>query len=76
MTCVAAPARREIELEAPVAEIRDPVMANVVTQLPAGDMLVNELQIGSLDAVIAYVSNGAGAADKLAGSFVWSTNLA
>ncbi len=45
--------------------VRDPVMANVVTQLPAGDMLVNELQIGALDAVIAYVSNGVQAADKL-----------
>ncbi|HVS34870.1 MAG TPA: molybdate ABC transporter substrate-binding protein [Gemmataceae bacterium] len=45
--------------------VHDPVMANVVAQLPTGDLLVNELRLGALDAVIAYVSNAAGAADKL-----------
>ncbi len=44
---------------------RDPVMKNVKTQLPAGDMLVNELLAGSLDAIIAYISNASAAAAKL-----------
>ena len=34
-------------------------------QSPTGDMLVNQLRTGSLDAVVAYVSNAAGAADEL-----------
>src|SRR6185295_9603382 len=33
------------------------VMKNVVVQTPTGDMLVNQLRTGSLDAAIAYVSN-------------------
>ncbi len=41
------------------------VMANVITQLPTGDMLVNELKIGSLDAAVAYLSNAAGSQEKL-----------
>ena len=41
------------------------VMKNVVVQTPTGDMLVNQLRTGSLDAVIAYVSNAASAADVL-----------
>ena len=45
--------------------VLDPVMENVKAQLPTGDMLVNELRIGSLDAVIAYVSNAAASADQL-----------
>ena len=45
--------------------VHDPVMANVVTQLPTGDLLVNELRARSLDAVIAYVSNAVVAADRL-----------
>ena len=46
--------------------VHDPVMANVVTQLPTGDLLVNELRLGrSLDAVVAYVSNAVGAGDDL-----------
>ena len=45
--------------------VHDPVMANVVAQLPTGDLLVNELRLGSLDAVIAYVSNGVESADVL-----------
>jgi ABC-type molybdate transport system substrate-binding protein len=44
---------------------RPDVMANVVVQLPTGDMLVNQLRIGSLDAAIAYLSNAAGAQDIL-----------
>lgn len=41
------------------------VMKNVVVQTPTGDMLVNQLRTGSLDAVIAYVSNAVSAADVL-----------
>jgi molybdenum ABC transporter molybdate-binding protein len=41
------------------------VMKNVVVQSPTGDMLVNQMRTGSLDAAIAYVSNAAGAADEL-----------
>ena len=40
-------------------------MANVKVQTPTGDMLVNQLRTGSLDAVVAYVSNAVPAADQL-----------
>jgi len=41
------------------------VMKNVRAQLPAGDMLVNEMLAGALDAVVAYVSNATGHAAEL-----------
>ncbi len=41
------------------------IMENVTVQTPTGDMLVNQLQAGSLDAAVAYLSNAAGAADFL-----------
>lgn len=41
------------------------VMKNVKVQSPAGDMLVNQMLTGSLDAVVAYVSNMTSHADKL-----------
>jgi molybdate transport system substrate-binding protein len=41
------------------------VMKNVKVQSPTGDMLVNQLLTGSLDAVVAYVSNAADSADRL-----------
>lgn len=41
------------------------VMKNVVVQTPTGDMLVNQLLTGSLDAAVAYVSNAKSAGDKL-----------
>ena len=41
------------------------VMKNVRVQSPTGDMLVNQMLTGSLDAVIAYISNAAGHADRL-----------
>jgi len=47
------------------ARLRDPIMKNVVTQLPTGDMLVNNLRAESLDAVVAYISNAAEAGDEL-----------
>jgi molybdate transport system substrate-binding protein len=41
------------------------VMKNVKVQSPTGDWLVNQLLTGSLDAVVAYVSNAADSADRL-----------
>jgi molybdenum ABC transporter molybdate-binding protein len=41
------------------------VMKNVKVQTPTGDMLVNQMRTGSLDAAIAYISNAAGSADVL-----------
>jgi molybdate transport system substrate-binding protein len=45
--------------------VRARVMQNVKVQKPTGDMLVSDLLAGSLDAVIAYISNGAQASDRL-----------
>lgn len=38
------------------------LMENVVVQTPTGDMLVNQMRSGSLDAAVAYLSNAAGSA--------------
>ena len=43
--------------------IQNEVMANVTVQTPTGDMLVNQLRTGSLDAAVVYLSNAAGAAE-------------
>ncbi len=45
--------------------IQKEVMANVTVQSPTGDMLVNQLKAGGLDAAVAYLSNAAGSADVL-----------
>ena len=45
--------------------LKTEVMKNVVVQTPTGDMLVNQMRSGSLDAAVAYLSNAAGAADFL-----------
>jgi molybdate transport system substrate-binding protein len=45
--------------------LKTEVMKNVVVQTPTGDMLVNQMRSGSLDAAVAYLSNAAGAADEL-----------
>jgi molybdenum ABC transporter molybdate-binding protein len=45
--------------------VKADVMKNVKTQLPAGDMLVNDMLAGALDAVVAYVSNKTGHDDEL-----------
>ncbi len=37
--------------------LHDSIMENVKVQSPTGDFLVNQLRTGSLDAVVAYVSN-------------------
>jgi len=41
------------------------IMENVTVQTPTGDMLVNQLLTGSLDAAVAYLSNATGAAETL-----------
>jgi len=41
------------------------VMENVTVQSPSGDMLVNHMRTGALDAAVAYLSNAAGAAEYL-----------
>ncbi len=41
------------------------VMKNVMVQSPTGDLLLNQLRAGSLDAVIAYLSNAAEAKDTV-----------
>ena len=45
--------------------IKDEVMKNVTVQTPTGDMLVNQMLAGSLDAAVTYLSNALGAGDKL-----------
>ncbi|WP_230262054.1 molybdate ABC transporter substrate-binding protein [Stieleria sp. JC731] len=45
--------------------VQEEIMPNVTVQTPTGDMLVNQLQAGSLDAAVAYLSNAAGAGDFL-----------
>ncbi len=45
--------------------VQKEVMENVKVQTPTGDMLVNQLQTGSLDAAVVYLSNAAGAGDAL-----------
>jgi molybdate transport system substrate-binding protein len=41
------------------------LMKNVAVQTPTGDMLVNQMRSGSLDAAVAYLSNAAGSASFL-----------
>ncbi|MBX3423261.1 MAG: molybdate ABC transporter substrate-binding protein [Pirellulaceae bacterium] len=45
--------------------IQQEVMKNVTVEVPAGDMLVNQMRAGSLDAAVVYLSNAAGAGDIL-----------
>ena len=45
--------------------VQQEIMPNVTVQTPTGDMLVNQLRTGSLDAAVAYLSNAAGAAEYL-----------
>ncbi len=45
--------------------VQKEVMANVTVQTPTGDMLVNQLRTGSLDAAVVYLSNAAGAGDDV-----------
>ena len=41
------------------------LMKNVLVQTPTGDMLVNQMRTGSLDAAVAYLSNAAGSSEFL-----------
>ncbi len=41
------------------------LMSNVTVQTPTGDMLVNQLRTGSLDAAVVYLSNATGSGDVL-----------
>lgn len=43
--------------------LQDKVMENVTVQTPTGDMLVNQMRTGSLDAAVVYLSNAAGSAE-------------
>ncbi len=45
--------------------VQQEVMENVTVQTPTGDMLVNQMLAGSLDAAVVYLSNAAGSGDKL-----------
>lgn len=45
--------------------VKQQVMANVTTQTPTGDMLVNQLKAGALDAAVAYLSNATGSGEAL-----------
>jgi molybdenum ABC transporter molybdate-binding protein len=47
------------------SKVQEAVMKNVAVQTPTGDMLVNQMRTGSLDAVVAYISNAVSAADIL-----------
>jgi molybdenum ABC transporter molybdate-binding protein len=45
--------------------VQQEVMKNVTVQAPTGDMLVNQMRAGSLDAAVVYLSNAAGAQEDL-----------
>ncbi|MEM7474311.1 MAG: substrate-binding domain-containing protein, partial [Planctomycetota bacterium] len=45
--------------------IQQEVMDNVTVQSATGDLLVNQLRAGSLDAAVVYLSNAAGSAELL-----------
>jgi molybdenum ABC transporter molybdate-binding protein len=46
-------------------KVQGQVMKNVKVQTPTGDMLVNQMRTGSLDAVVVYISNAAEARGAL-----------
>ena len=45
--------------------LQSEVMENVTVQVPTGDMLVNELRAGALDAAVVYLSNAAGSVEHV-----------
>ncbi|MFO0941252.1 MAG: molybdate ABC transporter substrate-binding protein [Pirellulales bacterium] len=45
--------------------VQQEVMKNVTVESPTGDLLVNHMRAGSLDAAVVYLSNAAGAAEVL-----------
>jgi molybdenum ABC transporter molybdate-binding protein len=48
-----------------IPDLQAEVMKNVKVQSPTGDLLVNQMRTGSLDAIIAYISNKTEAGDAL-----------
>ena len=44
------------------------IMKNIVEQAPTGDLLINQLRVGSLDAVLAYRTNMHGFENELEGT--------
>lgn len=47
------------------SKLQSQVMKNVKVESPTGDMLVNQMRTGSLDVVVAYISNAAEAKEDL-----------
>ena len=45
--------------------VQQEVMENVTVQSPTGDMLINQMRSGSLDAAVVYLSNAAGSGEYL-----------
>lgn len=45
--------------------VQESVMKNVTVQSPTGDLLVNQMLAGSLDAAVVYLSNAVGSGEKL-----------
>lgn len=45
--------------------VTETMMKSVVAQVPTGDMLVNFMLAGSVDAAVVHLSNAVGAGDKL-----------
>ncbi|MCA9128456.1 MAG: substrate-binding domain-containing protein [Planctomycetales bacterium] len=46
-------------------KLQNEINANVTVRSPTGDMLVNQMRAGALDAAVAYLSNAAGSAEFL-----------
>jgi ABC-type molybdate transport system substrate-binding protein len=47
------------------SSLQSQVMKNVAVRSPTGDMLVNQLRTGSLDAVVVYISNATYAGEEV-----------
>lgn len=47
------------------SSLKERLKPNITVQTPAGDMLVNQMRTGSLDAAIVYLSNAARVRDQL-----------
>lgn len=46
-------------------KVQEEVMSNVTVQSPTGDLLVNQMKTGSLDAAVVYLTNMAGSGEVL-----------
>ena len=47
------------------SKLREAIEKNVVSRQPTGDLLVNQIRAGPLDAIVAYLSNSTGSGDAL-----------